>query len=251
MSENESSGQTNWNQAQFVGRIVKATNSHDISELELPQTVDLTGRLAEISDDLMKRTLDDPQKRERARVGIVGHDGKLRIDSKESVGVEKEVTPGYSTFVKLDWRGTQYDKDEYASLLIHTHGAIDVPPSPPDLVPLFIDIEDGGVHASIVITPSTRFLLLKTLQTPSRTLEEARGFVAKYDQRYKEAMNAEILSFRKHMTKFGGATEDSLERHANKTDPIVQINLLNEVCRENHIAIYTAINNSIYRRVKY
>lgn len=250
MSENEILGSTSWNQAQFVGKIIKATKGHDISELELPQTIDLTGKLTEVSDGLMAATLLDPAKKERARVGVAGHDGKLKL-SEETVGEKRDVVPKYSTIERSDWRGSQYSKDEYASLVIHTHGAVDHPPSPQDLISLLTDIEDRGIHASIIITPSTRFLLIRTLQTPTRTREEIQEVIEEHERKYKEALNAERLSFVKHMKKFGGVTEENLEKHLAKMDPIIQINLLNDSCRENHIAIYTAVNGGIYKRAKY
>lgn len=146
----------------------------------------------------------------------------------------------------------KYEKSELPVLLMHTHGVADRPPSPTDLFRLLLSTEDGGAQASIVITPSSRFLLIRTLQTPNRNASEVKETIATYEETYRGEMDAEVDKFVQHMKRFGGVTEEILKNYTDKLDPTMQMKLLHEFCSKNHIAMYTAIRGSNnYKRVKY
>src|SRR5260221_43660 len=180
-SNSEVPNNNSWNHGQFITKIIKATIDHPISISQLPKTIDLSnGKIAEISHDLLIQTLDDPRRRERGKVAKVDLDGKIRIPQKATIGDEFQIQTVTELF--LDEKN---NRREYNAFSIHTHGVLDVPPSPEDFANLLVpskheDIQiPGGVQAEIVITPSARFLMIKTSETPNMTEQEAANFVDK------------------------------------------------------------------------
>ena len=68
----------------------------------------------------------------------------------------------------------QYWSHEQIALSIHTHGVAQKPPNAVDISPLIPTAEKGGHQAGIVLAQDTRYLILRTMDSPDNlTFEQA------------------------------------------------------------------------------
>lgn len=233
ISEQEKATSSQWDHARFVGKIIWATKHHPFVSSDLPKRIDLTGKIGEISDDLLSKTLADPKKRERGKVAKVDFEGKLRISKEESVGEETHVQNSVRLGVKKGLLNPQYSEQEYPAFDMHTHGSIDVPPSPQDFSALLMPVEEGGSQAAIIITPSSRLLIIKTLDTPDFTTKEAEEFVRK--------STAQIQHYYEHMKKFSPSNDLYMKSTIQRNMQFVL-----DTCRDYKLKLYTSTGGNVY-----
>lgn len=146
--EQESLNQV-WPESRFVGYIVASTAGRPIRVSEIPDKIDLTGKIGSACDYLQAQTKD----REMGIVYFI--DGDL----KHPRLIPGEIVTGEKTEIAMKIRAGE------TAFKAHTH-PIDRPFSPQDFVSVLLRPEEGGATASTIITPSINMLLLRNENTP-------------------------------------------------------------------------------------
>lgn len=248
-SNSESEQPTSWSHQQFVDRIKIAVRTHDIPTSELPKRIDLSGgAIGNICDRMIAETIADPRKRERGSYAKVTVDGRMLVSNEITVGEETRVGLSPKMFMQVDIANPHYSKSEYHALDMHTHGIVDVPPSSQDFLSVLTDAEDYGGQAIIVVTPTTRFLVMRTNETPSRNAEAAREVVDTKAQEFHKAASEEMSRFKSHMGQFGGASREQLVTHNNKINAQLIMKNVLDICKENNLVLFTSTGNNVFVR---
>lgn len=240
-----------WNHDQFRDTIVESVRSHDIPYSKLPQNINLQGAIGNISNEVLDTTLKDSEKPEYGTYGKVSTEGKLLISKKFTRGRRDSVTITRQFSVEVIPLAPHYAKEEYGALDIHTHGEIDLPPSPTDILSLLSPVEEGGSQASVIVTPQTRYLLIRSIKTPDMSDPEKQKFVQNYRDRLGTAMRSEAAKYSAHFRQLRiPVTEAMLRKHiaSDDTQRAAQLNVLLEVCKENYIGLYMGRANNLYKR---
>lgn len=246
MSESEHHTKDNWHAKYFTDRIIKAVNGYDIPLSELPGSIDLSGKLTVVFDQLIAETMADPRKRERVRYFKLGLDKNSLILSTTEVGSETSVSSRIDLAITGAFLGPQHARQEYFAFSVHTHGVADMPPSPKDVMQLLSTTEKGGGVAEVVITPSIRFLLVRTIQTPDLEAIEIKQVLETWNNELRTKGKRDLESFSKHMSQFGGAQPHQLLLREAK----LQMDQLTRYCKKYDIAIYTSSKDGRYTLLK-
>jgi hypothetical protein len=236
-----------WDHATFVNRVKEAVKTHDIPTAELPNRIDLSGgAIGNLADRMLRETLNDPERRERGSYGKVSLDGKLLINEKITIGQPTSILIDVKNLQEYDFLRPHTSRNEYSALDLHTHGVADVPPSGQDFIGVLKNIEDEGVQASFVITPSSRFLIMRTNETPSRSPEEARAEIQQRNIRIKADAEAEMLKYNQYMRKFGGTSDAQFKAQAAKIEAQFQMKNVLDICHDNNLVLYTSVGNNVF-----
>ncbi len=152
--------------------LIKSTLSPNVS---LPGDIPKInlGVLGQEADNLLDRSLRDPQGLERGRMIYITPDGKLLLQSEDSVGVKDE--SGQKTRANIHakrnplWMSLprHMQQDRFFGGVIHSHGVHDLPPSPRDFTPLFSSVSSIGIAPMLfVITPEIKSVYFRSPNTP-------------------------------------------------------------------------------------
>ncbi|MEI8337556.1 MAG: hypothetical protein WCF92_00220 [bacterium] len=227
---------TIWRTENFIERMEEAVKYHPVSYEELPDKIELEGSDIAIAADLiLKDTLEDPLKRERALVGKTSIDGKLVLNKETHIGNEKTVEPVFSLRTRENAENPIYCKSEYPVFMIHTHGARDLPASPQDFESLIGD-SDKGAQFQLVLTKSTKMLFLRTLQTGEiDSADDVRKIIEESNKKMDEEVDHAVL-------------KDDLNFKAIWTAKNIKIVL--EICRKYKIGAYLSMEGHHYSRIE-
>ncbi len=225
---------TSWDQARFVGKMIWATQNHPISGSDLPSQIDLSGVVGKHIDGLIAEMQADPQHREHGKYAIVGLDKKLHISHQSQVGSENNIRMMGEMQMLVDSSNPVYSDREFMAFSMHTH-PVDVPPSPNDFMELLIDQADGGTQAMIVGTETARFIIMRTLQTPEMSRDEAKNLVEGWKKAYyKEAsIHTSVSNSRDYL---------------NRKDTQQQISFVMDTCRDYKLGLFIAVGNNRFKR---
>lgn len=242
---------SHWNHERFRDAIVEAVQRHDIPYGQLPQTIDLQGGIGSISDQILDTTLNDPETPEYGTYGKVTLDGKLQVRKVFTKGKSDSVIIDRDFGVEINQTAPQYSKSEYGALALHTHGDLDLPPSPTDILSLLSPTEEGGVQTSIIVTPETRYLLIRSIRTPDLDHNDKDRFVQEYRQRLRSAMSSEAERYNSHFKRIGIPIDNSMI--ANHVEDVVtqrktQLGVLEGVVKDYGIGLYLGGANNQYKR---
>lgn len=155
--------------ADFKELIKAAVFSPNIALTQSLNDIDL-GVLGQESQAMLERTKADSLQRERAKVAYVTREQKVLLQNEDTVGniVENGQETGIHirmSQVALLGRAWQ---SRFVGTIMHNHGNLDLPPSPPDLTFLF----KAGFTLSpsiLVSTINTNYLIFRGEETPQWT----------------------------------------------------------------------------------
>jgi hypothetical protein len=230
---------SSWDHAEFASVLKRTPFEGYVSKNELPYKINLNeGVIGGHSEAMRKETLADPEKRERSRYGKITIDRRLLISNHSIIGNKTDVAPHAEIF-----------SNDLPVLNLHTHGIVDLPPSPMDIRILLPSLQDGGLAAIIVITPSMRFLLLRTKETPRRSAGGIDNIISEHKNETVRQMADEMRQYNNWMSQFGGASKDQIKTQEYKINSTIQMPRVVDLCQTNNIAIYTAQNGNLYTKV--
>lgn len=167
----------------FKDYLLEVVKTERFALENLPSSVDL-GEFGREAERLINFSLQDPKHPEYASMACVDRVGRILLLREAVRGDESGVT--FPT-----------TENKRHILNIHSHGGIDTPFSPGDLEPLFIDpcLEKAAVAAEMLVTPSTKMLLLRTKKTPflphAPYFPDAVGFAISVEMENHPAMAEE------------------------------------------------------------
>lgn len=236
----------NWNHQNFRDRIIRATEGYEIAISEIPSTIDLTGAFGEMSDRLVRDTTNN-ELATHAKVSS----GKLLLSNNIIEGSERRVSPYIGSkigFEHIDFFNPQYSRLESRAVTIHTH-PIEYPPSPADIRSLLVDSVDGGTQAEIVLARSTRYLILRTVRTPSLGIDESDLWVSGQNEMLAKQLEGQVSQYISHMQKAVGFVEDSnLKNFISKTEILLQLRNLYKVCEKSSLVLFASPGNNKYSK---
>lgn len=221
-----------WTHDDFKLYIIDAALKLPISLSRMPREIildkdDNSPSMGTISNELQVKTQADPRKREHFRIGVITLEKKL-VFHPTVIGTETNV----QTMVNLEGvilrtlKGNYTDK-EIAALSIHTHGVADTPPSPKDFTRIITEQTVGHEVAFIVVTNSSRFLIMRSLETPDFSQQEAMQIAEK------------ALAQMKIAQQFMNITEQYQ----------AQMKFVLDTCREYRLGLYVATDKNKYKRI--
>lgn len=152
--------------------LIKSTLSPSVSIPEGIQKIDL-GVLGEEAEGILDRSIRDPKGLERARCIYVTPEGGMLFQTKDDIGSKTE--HGQKTESTISAKKApgemnlprHLSQDRFYAGAIHSHGVLDVPPSPNDFAPLFRNVDSIGIAPMLfVITPEQKLVYFRSINTP-------------------------------------------------------------------------------------
>lgn len=172
---------------QFLLEMARIPNSYN----RFPQKIDIGPQWTARMDELVAETMAHPDHMEHLRAAVV-RKGQIIWDNRSFIG---ELTPiGMRVVSFIDVRqethvaeinGEQrtYTDTDVPLLQIHTHGIRHEPPSPADFGRLVVSRDNlGSTVMEGIITPSARFLMFRTLETPDLESTRAKTNVSRWTE---------------------------------------------------------------------
>lgn len=144
----------------FKELLIKTTLSEDRAVEPSIRSINL-GKAGRDAEALLDRSLADEEGMERGRWVLVTDAGGYLLQQRDMVGKKGE---GANQSVKSNLR---LNENKNAAVFIHSHGVVDVPTSPQDIISLFLKLKEGGVTATFVITPEKKSLIFRGPKTPT------------------------------------------------------------------------------------
>lgn len=134
------------------------------------------GVFAQVADNLIAMSLSDTQKKERLVRVLVEGNGRILVDQEHTIGSPKEVSipvKGIKSDLRFPVRFIHPDnKSSYLAMVMHSHGLIDVPPSPNDFYTvLLLTSFSAAASALYVATESQDYLVMRGPHAPQWTDE--------------------------------------------------------------------------------
>lgn len=209
-----------------VVRSVAAKNfiSNSIDHVEL-------GLFQGEAESLINKTLADPQKREVAKLAYVS-DKRVILPAAE--------TQGERDRVRQQYHGEQITNNLFVingetvkpTVSIHTHGIMDLPPSPADLSSLFLPPSTRqSVPVVFVATATRNMIVFRGENTPSLTPSEVNNNINKWntlvEERLRKFMDIET-------------SRDEIEDLNNRA----QTQLLKQICDKYDLKLFSGPRSS-------
>ena len=162
------------------------------------RSIDL-GEIGLTAEEMLDRSLADPQGRERIRTVEVDYVRRLSIDSEDTIGTRTLAQPRPFRYQLL----STGQPDRHYAMEFHTHGPNNLPFSPDDVIGLFRPRNDIISPVSVLaITPERKMLGFRGKETPEWDQEKRK--------RMNEKWTREILDQIQRKTK-PGMTRDQLD----------------------------------------
>jgi hypothetical protein len=213
----EMPGLSEWSQETFINAIMREKQHQpSLPRNEMPSVINLDNaslgiKLGEYLDDTLRVSLANVDKPETSYV----------IDSEQQDGKSAlkvhPIVEGVSNHVRIS-------TNENSIIMMHSHVEEDENASPPDLIPLIVDVTDGVV-ASFIATESIDILLMRTSDTISIPHDKAI-----------ELASQEIKNIRMNAALMRPTTTDEYYRTRNSA----HINSLRELCDRFNLVMYTS-----------
>ncbi len=227
-----------WSYDQFRSYILEAGRKLPISLKDMPKEItldrekgDTRPSIGTITDEIWSETAKDPQRNERFRAGIRTTDGGLRFQPM-AIGTEYHVStksPLKTKILQNPVTLLKYDVNELRLMTIHSHGKQDSPPSSKDFLDIITDQSEKHEVAFVVVTETTKYLLLRSFETPDLPPAQAEAII-------------NTAKLKVDMQQIGKSREDQFK---------VQLKVMLETCKSQSLALYRTTNGSnTYQRVE-
>lgn len=209
-----------WGYEDFKTFLIGSEKYYPLAETKLPKVIDL-GKFDKELEALIAQTNADPNHRERGQLVKIDIEGKLKILNQPTIGKGDTIAFG----IKTDGTPVPLSDTEKVVLLLHSH-TMPLPPSDVDLSAL---VSEDGVTASMVGTPGLKFLILKSMETEDMLLKKEKikeWVVQRRASLYNRVMN-----------------------DPRRPQEQIQYELITEICKEYHLAIYVAEKGTRYSKI--
>ncbi|MFA6463976.1 MAG: hypothetical protein WCV55_03145 [Candidatus Paceibacterota bacterium] len=226
---------TIWYTDRFIQAIENSVKKHPVPYEKMPEIIEIKGIIADSIDKILKETMDDPEKKERAMSAKINIDGEMMIGNSVNVGTTDKVLTNISLRRKSINNDSRYEKREYLAFVMHTHGTFDAPASFVDMKGLIVDFEKSSVQAVFVITPTTKMLFIRSLETPELGPDQAEEII----KNRTENLTKEIVH---HLIKNKVDSDAAAQIKKNMYGIL-------DFCREYKIAIYNSFEGHRYMKL--
>lgn len=188
------------------------------------------------ADKLMKATLADPRKREHGQAFYILRDGRIITDEEPYVGGVREDGKGEEVLIPIKiskdrskwFLPKRLRQDKVAVAVVHTHGGVDIPPSPQDLLTLFYPNDElAALTCMIIVTKELKIVIFRGRNTPTWTPEETKRKIDQWDSLHEKRVWQNL--------RFGMSAGEQMNHNAR-----ANIQLILDIARKYDLRVFTS-----------